>query len=467
MELEHTKALVVGMGRSGFETASFLTRRGARVTISEMAGEDEMGETAREFRELGVQIEFGGHVTDTFTKADFIVISPGVPHTIPPVQAAQEKGVPLLGEIELASRFIQEPMIAVTGTNGKTTTTRLIGHMLQQSGQTVFVGGNIGNPLISYVNNHEKARHLVVEVSSFQLDTITSFRPAISLLLNITDDHLDRYSGLEAYAKAKERVLENQKKNDITVLNGDDERIREIGKTCTPEKVFFTGRQKSEKGADIGTHAITFHGLDCFHKKKPAANGSGGPSSENRPAIALGRVPLKCRHELENISAATLATLAAGGTLTGIQKALESFAGLPHRMERVAVLDGTVFYNDSKATNVDAVLRAMECLQGPIHLIMGGRNKGGQFHLLESPVRQKVKTLILLGEASGEIEAALGNLTATRIVATMEDAVATAHAAASAGEVVLLSPACASFDMYQDYKERGNAFREIVCGCKT
>jgi UDP-N-acetylmuramoylalanine--D-glutamate ligase len=454
MELQHSKALVVGMGRSGFETASFLTQRGATVTISEMTSENEMGEAARKFCELGVQTEFGGHVMDTFTHADFIVISPGVPHTIPPILAAQEKGIPLIGEIELASRFIKEPMIAVTGTNGKTTTTRLIGNMLEQSGQTVFVGGNIGNPLISYLAGHEKAHRLVVEVSSFQLDTITSFRPDISLLLNITDDHLDRYTGIEAYAKTKGRILENQKKNDIAVLNGEDRRIRQICSTCEPEKVFFTGRWKEEKGADIGTHAITFHGLDPLHRK-------------NQAAIKLDRVPLKCRHELENISAAGLATLVAGGTLTGIQKAIEAFRGLPHRMERVAALDGIVFYNDSKATNVDAVLRAVECLQGPIHLIMGGRDKGGQFHLLESSVRQKVKNLILLGEASGEIEAALGNLTATRIVATMEDAVAFAHAAASPGEVVLLSPACASFDMYQDYKERGDAFRRTVCERKT
>ncbi len=442
------------MGRSGFETASFLTQRGATVTISEMAGENEMGEAARKFSELGVQTEFGGHVMGTFTHADFIVISPGVPHTIPPILAAQEKGIPLIGEIELASRFIKEPMIAVTGTNGKTTTTRLIGNMLEQSGQTVFVGGNIGNPLISYLTSHEKAHRLVVEVSSFQLDTVTSFRPDISLLLNITDDHLDRYPDIEAYARTKGRILENQKKNDIAVLNGEDRRVRQICSACEPEKVFFTGRWKEEKGADIGTHAITFHGLDPLHRK-------------NRAAIELGRVPLKCRHELENISAAGLATLVAGGTLTGIQKALEAFRGLPHRMERVAALDGIVFYNDSKATNVDAVLRAVECLQGPIHLIMGGRDKGGQFHLLESSVRQKVKNLILLGEASGEIEAALGNLTATRIVATMEDAVAFAHAAASSGEVVLLSPACASFDMYQDYKERGDAFRRTVCERKT
>ena len=215
MHLEHAKALVVGMGRSGFETASFLRQRGARVTISEMAGQDKIGDAVSKFRELGVRTEFGGHVMETFTGADFIVVSPGVPHTIPPIRAAQEKGVPLLGEIELASRFIKEPMIAVTGTNGKTTTTQLIGDMLEQSGQTVFVGGNIGTPLISYLTGHEKAHRLVVEVSSFQLDTITRFRPDISLLLNISDDHLDRYPDMEAYAKSKGRILKNQTKIDM------------------------------------------------------------------------------------------------------------------------------------------------------------------------------------------------------------------------------------------------------------
>jgi UDP-N-acetylmuramoylalanine--D-glutamate ligase len=467
MELENAKALVVGMGRSGFEAASFLTQRGATVTISEMAAENELGDAPRKLREMGVRTEFGGHVMGTFTETDFIVISPGVPHTIPAVRAAQKKGIPLMGEIELASSFIREPIIAVTGTNGKTTTTRLIGEMLEQSGQTVFVGGNIGNPLISYLTGHVKARHLVVEVSSFQLDTIAAFQPDISLLLNISDDHLDRYSDMEAYAKSKARILENQKKNNTTVLNGDDEWIRKLCGGCKPEKLFFTGRRENEKGADIGTHAIVFHGLGRHIGKAASKKKPGDRRHEKRAVVALDRVALKCRHELENISAAALAALVAGGKLSGIQKALENFRGLPHRMERVATLNGIVFYNDSKATNVDAVLRAIECLQGPIHLIMGGRDKGGQFHLLEASIRQKVKSLFLLGEASAEIEAALGKLTATRKVKTMKEAVTSAHAAASPGEVVLLSPACASFDMYRDYKERGDAFRKIVSERKT
>ena len=462
MEIAQTKALVVGMGRSGYETAAFLTQQGARVTISEMAREADLGDAPRRFRELGVQMELGGHVMDTFAQADFIVVSPGVPHTIAPIQAAIEKGVPLMGEIELASRFIKEPMIAVTGTNGKTTTTRLIGDMLDQSGQSVFVGGNIGTPLIRYLTGHKKVQRLVVEVSSFQLDTISSFRPHISLLLNITDDHLDRYTDMRAYVKAKARILENQTKNDTVVLNGDDRRIRQMGKTCEPEKMFFTGRREKENGADIGTRSIRLYGLDGLTGNESETDKSGGSLHPIPAAIQLDRVPLTCLHELENISAAGLATLAAGGTLMGVQKALEAFKGMPHRMERVATLDGVVFYNDSKATNVNAVVRAIECLQGPIHLIMGCRDKGGQFHLLESPVRKKVKNLILLGEASGAIKAALGRLTPTKIVTTMEEAVAFAHTSASSGEVVLLSPACASFDMYKDYKERGHAFCKSV-----
>jgi UDP-N-acetylmuramoylalanine--D-glutamate ligase len=467
MEIAQKKALVVGMGRSGYETASFLTRHGARVTISEMATETDVGEAARRFRELGVQVELGGHVLDTFVQADFIVVSPGVPHTIAPIQAAVEKGVPLIGEIELASRFIEEPMIAVTGTNGKTTTTRLIGDMLEQSGQTVFVGGNIGTPLIRYLTDDEKVQRLVVEVSSFQLDTIASFRPHISLLLNISDDHLDRYTDIQAYASAKARILKNQRQNDTVVLNGEDSRIRQMGNTCEPKKLFFTGRRAKENGADIGTRSIRLYGLDGLAGDDSETDNSSRSFSETPAAIQLDRVGLTCRHELENISAAALATLAAGGTLAGVHHALEAFKGMPHRMERVATLDGVDFYNDSKATNVNAVVRAIECLQGPIHLIMGGRDKGGQFHLLESSVQQKVKNLILLGEASGAIKAALGRLTPTKIVKTMEDAVAFAHTSASSGEVVLLSPACASFDMYRDYKERGTAFCKSVSARKA
>jgi len=463
MELSNKKALVVGFGRTGFETARFLKDHGASVTISELADNNDLGERARQLQDMGVHMEFGDHVLETFTRADLIIVSPGVPHTIPPIRAAKKKGIPLLGEIELASCFITEPIIAVTGTNGKTTTTELIGAMMKQSGKKVFVGGNIGTPLVSYLTRQDKVDCLVVEVSSFQLDTVASFKPSISVLLNISDDHLDRYPDFAAYARAKARLLKYQTAGDTAVLNGDDPWIRKLSAPCKIRKLFFSGRRKMEPGADIGPDTIVCHGPFSYGQIHTQTDDPPVPGHENQAEISLKRVPLKCRHEIENISAASLAVLAFGGNVNAVQRAIDGFKGLPHRMERVATQHGIPFYNDSKATNVDAVLRAIACLDAPIHLIMGGRDKGGRFDLLKTAVQQKVKSLILLGEAAKKIDAALGGCTRTRIVATMQEAVAAARDTVSAGDVVLLSPACASFDMYKDYKERGEAFRKAVC----
>lgn len=449
------------MGRSGLDAARFLKKRGASVTVSDMAPESQVPAGARTLREMGVQLELGGHKLGTFTGADLIVMSPGVPHTIAAVQAAREKGVPVLGEIELASRFIHEPIVAVTGTNGKTTTTRLIGDMLVRSGHKVFVGGNIGTPLISYLLTHQKADWLVLEISSFQLDTIASFRADVSLLLNISDDHLDRYDDFEAYAHAKGRLLENQEARDMTVLNGNDKWVRRVSQDLPVTKLYFTGRRDTENGADIETDTIRLRGLkplDRMHTRKAE---SSGPM-ETPAAISLNKIPITCPHELENMAAASLATIACGGNLAGIHQALQGFTGLPHRLEQVARIQGISFYNDSKATNVDAVLRALECLPQPIHLIMCGRDKGGNFKLLTKTVRQKVKSLTLWGEAGSKIEAVLGDSVPTKVVASMEDAVANAFNAAVSGESVLLSPGCTSFDAYQNYKERGLAFSRAV-----
>lgn len=440
------------MGRSGFEAAQFLKKRGALVTVSEKTPEEQLGKTAAAFRNLGVDTEFGGHTIKNFLEAGLIVVSPGVPHTITPLLEAQAREIPVLGEIELASRFINEPIVAVTGTNGKTTTTRLIGEMLMQSGQEIYVGGNIGNPLIGYVDKRQKADCLVVEVSSFQLDTISTFKPHISLLLNISDDHLDRYSDLEAYARSKARILENQDNDDVAILNGSDNRIRNIIDKTPVKKLFFKGRQADESGTLIESQEIRFFGLNYF----------GNRNVDVQNSIDLSRVKLACRHDLENIAAASLATLAAGGDLGGIHKALELFAGLPHRMEFIGAYDGVSYYNDSKATNVDAVLKAIECLQKPIHLIMGGRDKEGRFELLTVPVRDKVKNLVLLGEAAPIIDRTLANCTNTHRVAGMHEAVRKTASLAASGETVLLSPGCASFDMYRDYKERGDRFRQLV-----
>jgi len=454
MELLNQKALVVGMGRSGVDAARFLKNQGASVTVSDMVPENQAPDGAKILNEMGVNLEFGDHNLESFTQAELIVVSPGVPHTITAIQTARDKGVPILGEIELASRFISEPIVAVTGTNGKTTTTQLLGNMLGRSGVNVFVGGNIGTPLISYLLTDEKADWLVIEISSFQLDTIASFKPDVSVLLNISDDHLDRYDNFEAYARSKGRLLANQGPKDITVLNGCDTWVRRVSQDVPAAKYYFTGRGPTENGADIESDAIHFQGVDMLAGRQM--------QPDNQAAISLQRVPLTCPHELENIAAAGLATLACGGNLKGIQNALQNFKGLPHRLELVARIDGVSFYNDSKATNVDAVLRALECLSQPIHLIMCGRDKGGKFKRLTTAVRQKVKSLTLWGEAASKIQAALGNSVPTQIATSMEDAVSNAHGSAASGELVLLSPGCTSFDKYKNYKERGQAFCRAV-----
>ena len=462
MELWNRKSLVVGMGRSGLDAARFLKLRGASVTVSDQVPESQASDGAGILREMGIHLEFGGHNPDSFTQADLIVISPGVPHTIAAIQAAREKGVPVLGEIELASRFISEPIVAVTGTNGKTTTTRLLGDMLARSGSNVFVGGNIGTPLISYLLADEQADWLVIEISSFQLDTITSFKPDIGLLLNISDDHLDRYDNFEAYARSKGRLLENQGPGDVAILNGTDNWVRRVSQGVPATKYYFTGRDQSEIGADIESDAIRFKGLDMLDRKQTRKSISTPVPLDHQAAISLQAVPLTCPHELENIAAAGLATFACGGNLKGIQHALQEFKGLPHRLELVANIDGIAFYNDSKATNVDAVLRALECLPEPIHLIMCGRDKGGNFKLLTRAVRQKVKSLTLWGEAAANIAEVLGDSAPTQLAASMEDAVALAFGSADSGELVLLSPGCTSFDRYENYKERGQAFCKAV-----
>ena len=440
------------------ETILFLKKRGAAVTATDMASENELGASLNRLRDMDVVCELGFHRMDTFLSSDLIVISPGVPTSIPPIAGAMEKGIPVIGELELASRFISDPIIAITGTNGKTTTTELVGEMLKASGKKVFLGGNIGTPLMRYLNDQKKSDLLVIEVSSFQLDTIETFKPDISVLLNITPDHLDRYPEFEDYVASKGRIFENQSDKDTAILNGSDARVRSLCGQIDAETLFFTGRLDHEQGA-----GITERGID-FYLRPPGADSDNALMPKNGERIYLppGQQHFKFRHILENISAACLAALSAGAAKEGIQDALNAYRGLPHRMEYIGMIGGSPYYNDSKATNVDAVLRALECMQGPVVLIMGGRNKGSDFSLLADSIRQKVSTLILLGEATEEIAEALQTVTVTKKVNSMAEAVAESRAYATAGETVLFSPACASFDMYTDYKERGESFRNAV-----
>ena len=449
MDLFNKKVLVVGLGMTGVATALFLKNKGAAVTVTDMAKEDELGESVAIIRKLGINMELGSHENSTFENADLIVLSPGVPHAIPQIQRAKDKGIDVFGEIELASKFIDQPVIAITGTNGKTTTTTLLGEMLKSSGFNVFVGGNIGSPLIGYVDREEKAEIIVVEVSSFQLDTIESFKPKISVLLNITEDHLDRYKDFTAYAKSKCRIFENQNSDDTAVLNGDDLLIRKLTENIKSKKLFFSSGKNIEEGAVVNGNNITL-----FYESKGKI-----PSPIS---IDLSGTSIMGKHNIENASAACLASLAVGGTLEGIQTALDSFKGLPHRLEYVATVNGVKYFNDSKATNVDAVTKALECFSGRVILIMGGRNKGADFDSLRDTVRHITKKIIAIGEAKENIISSFNDVVPVNTASTMEDAVFKACDAAKPGDVVLLSPACSSFDMYNDYTHRGKAYCEAV-----
>lgn len=441
------RILVMGMGRSGIACARFLKDRGGAVTVTDSADESTLASAAAELRGLGIAVELGRHSGGLFTTAGLIVLSPGVPHTLAPLEEARRRGIPVIGEMELACRFIGEPIVAVTGTNGKTTTTTLIGRMIEASGLSAFVGGNIGTPLIEYVAAGLRRDRVVAEVSSFQLDTIERFRPRVGVLLNITPDHLDRYDDMAAYARSKERLFENQSAGDIAVLNGGDPAILAMAPRIAARKWFFNPPSPADDGIFLegGTLMLRIRDRAAL-------------------AVDISATRLAGRHNLENIAAAVLATLAAGGSVEGIASALADFRGLPHRLEYVATVGGVRYFDDSKGTNTDAVVRALEAFDSPVVLIMGGRDKGGGYGDLREAVKQRVKSLVLIGEARDAIARELGDCCGGRVekVASMAAAVQCAHASAEPGDVVLLSPACASFDMFKSYAHRGEVFCRAV-----
>lgn len=447
MNLTNTHTLVVGLGVTGVALAQFLKKNGAIVTVTDISGKAALGSRLAAVREMDIRLELGCHRPETFVEADLIVLSPGVPHTLDVIESARAKGVPILGEIELASRFIREPIVAVTGTNGKTTTTALLGEMLKKSGLKVFVGGNIGTPLIAYLEEDQKADVIVAEISSFQLDTIDCFKPKVAVLLNITEDHLDRYADFNAYIRSKSLIFKNQQENDVAVLNGADPHIRSFSRGVQSRQLYFNHHKDLAKepaeGAVIGSREITLL-----------------TKESGRRSLPVDRIQLLGRHNLENVAAASLAALAAGGNFAGILSAAGEFRGLPHRLEHIVTRHKVRYFNDSKSTTPDSVVRALESFNEPVVLIMGGRDKGSDFGLLKDPVSRQVKHLIVLGEARNKIRSALDRQVPTSAADTMEAAVFGAARAAAPGDVVLLSPGCASFDMYKNYAERGRDFSE-------
>jgi UDP-N-acetylmuramoylalanine--D-glutamate ligase len=444
MDLHGKKVLVVGLARTGLATAKFLKRKGSRVSTTEMKPREEMRETVQELEGEDFLMEWGGHRTETFLKQDLIVVSPGVDLKIEPIQAAADKGIQILSEIELAYQFIDIPIIAVTGTNGKTTTTLLIGEMLKEEGKKVGVGGNVGDPLILFAEGGDRWEVLVVEISSFQLEAIEKFRPRISVLLNITEDHLDRYTGYEEYIEAKARIFTNQNSGDVAVLNGDDPIVLGLREKVEAKKILFSLRERLSEGAYANGDQTVLK-LGAKEEK-----------------YSLARAPLKGIHNVENMMAALTAARVYGCSKKAIEAVLNRFEGLEHRLEFVREVKGVRFYNDSKGTNVGSVVKSLQSFSEPVILIAGGKDKNGNLSPLRELIQSRVKQLILIGESKERMNRELGGLTHTAMAKTLEEAVLLASQTAKKGEVILLSPACSSFDMFKDYKERGKVFKDAV-----
>jgi len=449
MDLHGKKVLVVGMARTGIATAKFLRSKGSFVSTTEMKPEEEMKEAVQELKGMGISTEWGGHRAETFLKQDMIVVSPGVDLGIGPIRRALERKVRVISEIELAYHFIQVPIISVTGTNGKTTTTVLIGEMLKEDGKKAGVGGNVGEPLVLFADGRDRWEVLVVEISSFQLEAIEDFRPCISVLLNITEDHLDRYPSYTDYIKAKVRIFANQNPEDLAVLNRDDPIVMQFGEGLRARKLLFSLSEKSDEGAFSDGQWIFLR--------------LGG----KREKYSLAKAPLKGIHNVENMMAAVTTARSFGCSKKAVQAILNRFEGLEHRLEFVREVGGVRFYNDSKGTNVGSVVKSLQSFSEPVILIAGGKDKNGDLSPLGELIQKRVKHLILIGEARERMNRELGRLTDTTMAKTMEEAVLLAHQKAKAGEVVLLSPACSSFDMFKDYKERGRVFKEAVFGLST
>jgi UDP-N-acetylmuramoylalanine--D-glutamate ligase len=448
MLLKNKHILVVGLGKSGLSVVRYLAREGASVTVSDMKKEADLEPgTVREMRTLGVTLETGEHKAQTFLRAERIIVSPGVPLDLAPLAAARGKGVPVTGEMDLAVQIMDTPIVAVTGTNGKSTVTAFLGALVQNAGHKVFVGGNLGTPLIEYAAGSSKADVAVVEVSSFQLDTMESFSPLVALLLNISPDHLDRYPSYEAYVQSKLKIFKNQGAGDFAILNDEDAALSSF---APPQDV-----------------SVLRYGLKTKDHRQAFVEGKGiraGLPGKAKHFFDLQKCPLPGRHNVENMMAAGLAGLALNVEPSVIQHTMDHFQGLPHRLEFAGRVREVDFYNDSKATNVDAAIRSIGSFDRPIVLIAGGRHKGGDYAPLVRVAEGKVKKAFLMGESAQIMAQAFEDKIPYATADNMDDAVAKAFSVAKPQDVVLLAPACSSFDMFTDYGHRGRAFKKAVEG---
>jgi len=444
MELNNKRVLVVGLGKSGVASALFLKAHGAKVTVSDTKSGDELRNEIPILLDHGITVETGGHGDRTFRGQDLIVVSPGVPVDAPPLVQARALGESVIGEIELAAQFLPGPIVAITGSNGKTTTTTLTGEIMTAARFPVLVGGNIGTPAISLAERANPETAIVLEISSFQLETIQTFRPKVAVVLNVTPDHLDRHRTFEVYVDAKARIFENQQAGDFAVLNADDLTCVAMGARTRAQVFWFSREKEVQHGASVREGNILFR-----------------DNSGQREIMQVSEIPLKGAHNLENVLAAVCAGTLMGCAPEKIRQAVCAFKAVEHRLEFVATIQGVDYYNDSKATNVDATIKALESFPANIHLILGGKDKGSNYTVLNDLLRQRVKRVYTIGAAAAKIESQIKGPEVVH-AETLENAIRKAHGAARAGDVVLLAPACASFDQFKSYEHRGKVFKEVV-----
>jgi UDP-N-acetylmuramoylalanine--D-glutamate ligase len=447
MELKGKKVLVVGLGKSGLAAALFLRRRGAQVTVSDVRSAEALAKDIPALLEEGIMVEAGGHGLLTFRRQDLIVVSPGVPLNTPELAQVKSFGLPVIGELELAARFLKGKMLAITGSNGKTTTTALVGKILAGAGLPTLVGGNIGVPVVALIDQSTDDTWSVLEVSSFQLESTEQFHPKISVILNITPDHLDRHGSFENYALAKERIFAAQGAQDHLVLNADNLRAAESAARTSANVYLFSMEHPVEQGAWLDDGFVVYR---------------AGKSEPIERVVPLSGIPLKGAHNVENVLAAVCAARLAGASADSIRQAVESFQAVEHRLEFVATVNGVDFYNDSKATNVDATIKAVASFQSGIHLILGGKDKGSDYTQLAHLLRSRVRAVYTIGSAAAKIESQLRGTVSILSCETLDKAVSAAASAAHPGDIVLLAPACSSFDQFESYEHRGRVFKELV-----
>ena len=444
MELAGKKVLIVGAARSGIAAARFMLGHGATVALTDQKPIEKWTPEAVALKEAGVGLLPGEAPSWLLDQLDLVVVSPGVPATIIPIRYAERAGAEVIGEVELAARYLKGRLVAITGSNGKTTTTSLIGELLRDAGLKVQVGGNIGTALISMVESSRDDGWTVAELSSFQLETIKTFHPSIAVVLNVTPNHMDRYETFNDYAAAKHRIFMNQTPNDVAVLNADDPTVSSWVSGLRAQVMQFSVRKEVENG-------VFLRGRELIFREQVLLN--------------VGEMKLRGLHNVENVAAAFAVGIAAGASIESMSATVKQFDPVEHRLEFVTEIDGVKFYNESKATSVDATLKALEAFAeevGKVVLILGGRGKQAPYAPLDALIRAKVRKLILIGEDAETIANELGNSAAFEHATDMKDAVSRAFAAAENGDVVLLAPACASFDMFDSFEHRGKVFKEEV-----